>query len=170
MDGVGNLMSDKPEVIIDEHGREYIIAERGDDYVIFKDIQGRRYITTKLSGNVPKGFFSKPKEDFDFSKPHDIDVRDIDPAFLKNTNQNEEWFKKPTQFKHFKARIDLLDSKNNDFHTELKYKVLNLIPTINKELEAQIYRYLNDKYGKKKLEAIIRRCVRYRLKQEGKIV
>ncbi len=59
MDGVGNLMSDKPEVIIDEHGREYIIAERGDDYVIFRHEDGSLYVSTLLSGNVPKRFFIK---------------------------------------------------------------------------------------------------------------
>ncbi len=47
------------EIIIDNHGEKHIIAERGEDYVIFRHEDGSRYVTTLLSGNVPKGFFDK---------------------------------------------------------------------------------------------------------------
>lgn len=152
---------------IEENG---IIDEKGADYTIFKDKNGNRYVSSLKSGNVPKNFFPKTKEKFDFTKPHDVDIRDIDERYWMQTYEDVEWYKKPTQFKHFKARIDLLDSDDMEFYSNLKYKILNLIPTINKELESQIYQYLNERFGKKKLKRIIQKCARYRLRQEGRMV
>ncbi|KKN05745.1 hypothetical protein LCGC14_1084240 [marine sediment metagenome] len=47
------------EIIIDNHGEKHIIAERGEDYVIFRHEDGSLYVSTLLSGNVPKRFFIK---------------------------------------------------------------------------------------------------------------
>lgn len=164
----GIILTNSPEIVIDEHGKEHIVHERGKDYIIFKEKNtGRKYVSTKLSGNVPKRFFKDNKKEIDTSKPFVADLRDIDPAWY-NTNEDVEWFMKPTQFKHFKARIDLLDVDDMGFYYNLKYKIINLIPTVNKELDVQIYTYLNDKYGKKELEEIIRKCARYRLRKEGR--
>ncbi len=50
------------DVVIDEYGNRHVVHERGADYIIFVHKSGRRYISTKLSGNVPKSFF-KDKDD-----------------------------------------------------------------------------------------------------------
>lgn len=50
---------EKGDIVIDEHGKEHIVDERGADYIIFRDKDGRRYVSSKLSGDVPKRFFSK---------------------------------------------------------------------------------------------------------------
>lgn len=105
------------------------------------------------------------------------DIRDIDPPFyyLHCTDEEVEWYKKPTQFKHFKNRIDLLSiglageplyKEERDFYNFLKYRILNLIPTKNIELTEKVYNYLSEKYGKKKLERIIRKCATYRIERD----
>jgi len=107
-----------------------------------------------------------------------IDIRDIDEAYFnawRNYSKEEvEWFKTPTKLEHFQKRIDLLFEgkagdqyydKTRDFYDILKYKILNLVPTMNKELTEKVYKYLNDKYGRRKLQRIIRRCARYRIMQ-----
>lgn len=109
-----------------------------------------------------------------------IDIRNINAEYFnpwKNYTVAElEWFKQPTQFRHFKARIDLLYKEQagdpyyngeRDFYDFLKLKILNLVPTRNKELTENVYKYLNDKYGSKELELIIRKCARYRIKREN---
>ncbi len=108
-----------------------------------------------------------------------VDIRNIDPTYFHPwrdyTNEKVEWFKKPTQFKHFKNRINLLHDglvaeplykEKRDFEDFLKYKILNLIPTKNKELTEEIYDYLNLKYGKDGLNRILRKCARYRLERD----
>lgn len=53
------------EIIVGEKGREHIVDERGDGYIIFRDKAGRRYVSKKLSGDVPKRFFNKNQNNYD---------------------------------------------------------------------------------------------------------
>lgn len=140
------------------------------EYTIFRDKKtGNLFVNSLKSGNVPKWFFDNNKEEIDFSKPRIIDIRDIDLRYFSPSspmNEDVEWYRTPTQFIHFKHRIDLLNPNDNYFYDDLKYKVLNLIPTQIEGLEEKIYKYLNEKFGKTKLEKIIRKCVRYKLRDK----
>ena len=71
-------------------------------------------------------------------------------------------------FEYYKKRIDIIDPNSNDFYDNLKDQGLNIIPTRIEGLEQNVYRYLNEKFGKETLEKIIRRCRRYTLKQQYK--
>lgn len=106
-----------------------------------------------------------------------IDLRDIENEFYHPFGgyswEDIELFKKPTQLKHFKGRIDALINRRNkkilsflpkgdgNFFLCLKLYVLNLIPTQNKELTHQIYVYLYDKLGAIELQTIIKNYASY---------
>ena len=106
-----------------------------------------------------------------------IDIRDIDLAYFhpwKNYSlEEEELFKKPTQSKNFKKRIELLIKRKDsnrlgflpkgdgNFYLTLKKYVLNLIPTQNEELASEIYAHLYDVLGKEKLKTIVKIYANY---------
>lgn len=84
-----------------------------------------------------------------------------------------EFFRKPTQFRHFKERIDLIVKKHDDNtlvfippHEEslfkaLKVLVLNKIPTVRTGIVRQIHAYLYEKFGKEGLKEIVRDYANY---------
>lgn len=110
-------------------------------------------------------------------KKSNSDIRPIGPAYFNNwinySNEECELFKKPKQFKHFKKRIELLLKRAEEnrliflpkgdgiLFKALKLYILNLIPTKNKDLTKQIYTYLYETFGIKKLKEIVKEYANY---------
>lgn len=151
----------------------HIINEVGKDYFIFQDKDGFRYVCLD-SGNVPKSFFDElsrgnkpdPTWEDDYEKDF-IDLRNEDKKINDRSysRREAEMFKKPIMFPHFKRRIILITERSkigsDEFYNYMKYKVMNLIPTVNTELVAQINNFLIKKFGVKEYKNIIKRCAKW---------
>lgn len=141
------------------------------DYTVFENENGK-YVSSLRSGNVPCSFFKSGPE---LKTEYEIDLRNIDQEYFNPwkyyTDEEEEMFKKPTKFEHFKKRIDIISKKakkkpNNskEFYSWMKYKCLNVVPTKNKEgidLLNKIDNYLLGKFTYRKYLKIIKKCASF---------
>lgn len=94
-----------------------------------------------------------------------IDLRDVDREYhhpYKNYSIEEmEMFKTPRKLEHFIKRIEIIKKKAKnelEFLSWMKYKVINLIPFINKELVLDINKYLFQNFTYDMYTKIIKKC------------
>jgi hypothetical protein len=105
------------------------------------------------------------------------DLREIDPAYYNSwinySIKESELFKKPTRFKHFKKRIEILIKRKESntlvflpkgdgiFLKALKLYVLNLIPTKKRHLAQKIYVLIYDKIGPNQFREMVNKYAKY---------
>lgn len=96
---------------------------------------------------------------------HVVDVRDVDREYhhpyKSYTPEEIEMFKTPHKLEHFIKRIEIIRKKARnelEFLSWMKYKVINLIPFIDKNLVLNINKYLFQNFTYDTYSKIMKKC------------